>query len=139
MTNGTINTSLSAGATPYLAEYFGIDTKSEMLVVPMSLFLAGYGTGPIVWAPISEAYGRRTVFIPAFIIYTAFTLGCALASNWVMFLVFRFIVGFCAGCPFSVVTGIFSDIYGTKKERGYAIMLINAVRSFSSSGARLLT
>lgn len=129
MTNGTINTSISTGATPYLAAHFGIPRDSTLLVIPMSLFLAGYGFSPVFWAPLSEAYGRRTVILPAFCIYTLFTMASGLATSWGMFLGFRFIVGFCAGCPFSVMTGVFADIYQGKRERGYAIMLINAVRS----------
>ena len=136
MTNGTLNTSLTAGAVPYLAAHFALSSDSTLLVLPMSLFLAGYGLGPIVWAPISETYGRRTVLIPAFTVFTGLALGCALASSWKLFLAFRFIMGFCAGCPFAVTTGVFADVYAGKHERGYAIMLINTVSDISCGMAR---
>ncbi|KAL8628431.1 hypothetical protein Q9189_005840 [Teloschistes chrysophthalmus] len=62
VTNSTLGSSLPSGATEYLADYWNI-TNQAQLVLPISLFLVGYIFGPIVFAPLSETYGRRGVLL----------------------------------------------------------------------------
>lgn len=50
-----------------MMETFGFST--EVFTLTISLFVAGYCIGPILWAPLSEQYGRRPVFIVSFIGY----------------------------------------------------------------------
>src|SRR6266436_6334264 len=47
----------------------------EVGTLTISLFVAGYCVGPILWGPLSEQYGRRPIFIIAFFVYTASGLG----------------------------------------------------------------
>lgn len=56
-----------------------------------------------------------------FIVYTAFTLGCALAPNWPLFLVFRLLCGVMASAPIAVVGGLYADIYHDPRTRGRAM------------------
>ena len=65
----------------------------------------GYVVGPTVFGPLSEHYGRNWVMAAAFLIYTAMTLGCALAPNFAALVVFRLIAGIGASCPIAVVGG----------------------------------
>lgn len=80
--------------------------------------------GPIVFAPMSESLGRRPVFLASFAIYTAFTLGCALAPNWPAFLFFRFMLGCGAAAPQTVSGGLFCDIYPDLRPRGMAVTML---------------
>lgn len=80
--------------------------------------------GPIIFAPLSESWGRRPVFLVSFAIYTAFTLGCALAPNWPVFLFFRFMLGCGAAAPQTVSGGLFCDIYPDLRPRGMAMTML---------------
>lgn len=80
--------------------------------------------GPIIFAPMSESWGRRPVFLVSFTIYTAFTLGCALSPNWPAFLFFRFMLGCGAAVPQTVSGGLFCDIYADLRSRGMAVAML---------------
>lgn len=47
--------------------YFGF--SDEVATLTISLFVAGYCVGPILWAPLSEQFGRRPIFIWTFLVY----------------------------------------------------------------------
>ncbi|KAL9579242.1 MAG: hypothetical protein Q9203_006782 [Teloschistes exilis] len=65
VTNSTLGSSLPSGATEYLADYWNITSQAQ-LVLPISLFLVGYIFGPIVFAPLSETYGRRGILLVSY-------------------------------------------------------------------------
>ncbi|KAI4156042.1 MAG: hypothetical protein L6R39_001158 [Caloplaca ligustica] len=113
------------GATEYLAHYFDINSQAQ-LVLPISLFLVGYVFGPIVFAPLSETYGRRIVMVTTFVFFTIFTLACAVAPNWPFFLVFRLLSGITASSAIAVVGGLFADIYSDPIIRGRAMAFFMA-------------
>jgi MFS family permease len=46
------------------------DFSEEVGTLTISLFVAGYCVGPILWGPLSEQYGRRPIFLIAFLVYT---------------------------------------------------------------------
>jgi multidrug resistance protein len=118
--NSTIGSSLPSGAITFIASYWSIKNEQQ-LVLPISVFLIGYVVGPLVFGPLSESYGRRPIMLYTFILYTAFTLGCALAPNWPALLVFRLLCGVMASAPIAVVGGLYADIYQDPRTRGRAM------------------
>jgi multidrug resistance protein len=118
--NSTLGSSLPAGATKYISEYYHV-TNEQQLVLPISLFLVGYVFGPLVFGPLSEAYGRKIILLSTFVVFTAFTLACALSPNWPALLVFRLIVGTAASSPISIIGGLFADIHSDPRKRGRAM------------------
>lgn len=93
----------------------------------MSMYLLGYVLGPLVFCPLSEQYGRRTLMLATFFFYTAFTLGCALTPTWGGLLAFRILAGINASSPISVSGGIYADIYNDPVTRGRAMAVFTAV------------
>ncbi len=124
--NSTLGSSLPSGAIDYLADYFHVTSQAQ-LVLPISLFLVGYVFGPVVFAPLSETYGRRIILVTTFVFYTIFTLACALAPNWPFFLVFRLLCGITASSAIAIVGGLFADIYDDPITRGRAMAFFMAV------------
>lgn len=120
--NSTIGSSIAAGASTPTAEHFGV-TNQTQLVLPTSIYLVGYVLGPLFFSPLSETYGRKIIMISTFAIYTAFSLGCALAPSWAGLIVMRMLAGVGASTPISIIGGIYSDIWGTPKARGRAMAL----------------
>ena len=78
-------------------EEFGLGT--EVAILTISLFVAGYCVGPLVWGPLSEQVGRKPVFVWSFLVYTLFQVGSALAPNTGAVLAFRFLGGTFAAAP----------------------------------------
>ena len=99
---------------------FGFSIEVGTLTV--SLFVAGYCVGPLLWGPLSEVYGRRPILIVSFVIYTGFQIGCALSNNIASILIFRFLGGCFAASPLVLSGAMISDIWDPVT-RGNAISL----------------
>ena len=126
--NSTLGSALPSGAVTYIAAEFEIE-KEEELVLPISLFLIGYVCGPVICGPLSESYGRKVVLIVSFLLFMAFTLGCAVTPTFAGLLIFRFLVGVVASAPIAIVGGLLSDIHGDPKRRGIAMAVAMTVSS----------
>lgn len=127
--NSTIGSSLPSGAINFIAEYWSI-TSLQQLVLPTSIFSYGYVVGPLAFGPLSETYGRRPVMLYTSLVYCGFTLGCALAPYWPLFLVFHRICGGMASAPITVLGGLYDEIYHDPRTRGGAMAYFMAATTF---------
>ena len=107
--NATFASSSPSGALVGIAQHFQVSEEASGLVT--SLFLLGYCAGPLVFAPLSEFYGRRWVFYITFTAYLAFNFLCAFANNFPALLVGRFLTGTFASAPLSNSPGVLADIW----------------------------
>lgn len=80
-------------------------------ILGLSLFVIGLGIGPMLLGPLSEFYGRRPVYIVSYTAFTLLGLPVSFANNLAVFLVFRFLTGFCGSAFLSVAGGSVSDIF----------------------------
>ncbi|KAI0320373.1 major facilitator superfamily domain-containing protein [Amylostereum chailletii] len=118
--NATFASSAPSNMLPPMIEYFGFSLEVATLMI--SLFVAGYCVGPLIWAPASEQMGRRPVFLFTFFCYTGFQVGCALSKNTASILIFRLLGGIFAAAPLTNSGGLVSDIWDVKT-RGTAMVL----------------
>lgn len=107
--NSTFASSSPSGIVQDMEEYFGY--SQEVGILTISLFVAGYCVGPLLWGPLSETYGRRPIFIITFIVYTGFQVGCALSRNTASILIFRFLGGIFASAPLTNSGALLADIW----------------------------
>lgn len=63
--NSTMGSALPSGTVETIEKDFNV-RDSELLVLPVSIYLIGYILGPMVFAPLSESYGRKYVMIGMF-------------------------------------------------------------------------
>lgn len=126
--NSTIASSLPSGDSQQLQRHFNV-TAEEQLVLPNSIYLAGYVVGPFLFAPLSENYGRRYVFVGTFVLYTIFTMATCLAPNWAAFNVFRLLSGVFGCTPIAITGGLYADLYNNPIHRGRAVSWYLAVAS----------
>lgn len=120
--NSTFTSSAPSGVIPELEVEFGFGR--EVATLSLSIFVAGYCLGPLLWGPLSEQFGRKPVFILAMIIYTCFNIGCALSKNTASILVFRFLSGTFAASPLTNSGGVIADLWDAKT-RGIALSLFS--------------
>jgi MFS family permease len=92
--------------------------------------MIGLSLGPLTWGPLSEHIGRRNITLATHAGLTVFTMACALAPVWAVFLVFRFLSGYMGSCIIVVSTGILADIYGDPTTRGRAFSVISGITIF---------
>ncbi|KAL6155532.1 GTPase-activating protein [Exserohilum turcicum] len=121
----------SAIYTPGLMDVmrdFGVAQVPALL--GLTLYVAGYGLGPLIWSPMSEIpqIGRLWVYIGTLLVFVLFQIPTALAVNFGMLLAFRFLTGF-FGSP-ALATGGASivDMYRPQKQvYGLSVWGIGAV------------
>lgn len=108
--NATFASSSPSGALDGIATDLHVSTEAAGLVI--TLFLLGYCAGPLVFAPLSEFFGRRYIFYISFSLYLLFNFLCAFTPNFGGLLVGRFLTGTFASAPLSNAPGVLADIWG---------------------------
>lgn len=58
-----------------------LHTSPLVATLGVTTYVLGFAFGPLVWAPMSEAIGRRPVYLVSWFIFTIFQIPCALAKN----------------------------------------------------------
>ncbi|QRV73197.1 major facilitator superfamily transporter [Ceratobasidium sp. AG-Ba] len=91
-------------------------------ILGISLYVVGFGLGPLLWGPLSEMYGRRLIFLVSFLPFVLFHLGGALAHNVETLLITRFLAGAFGSSPLTNAGGTIADMF-TARERGLASAL----------------
>ncbi|KAG8985914.1 hypothetical protein FRB90_004367, partial [Tulasnella sp. 427] len=118
--NATFASSAPAGVLQPLIERFHL--SHILAVLTISLFIAGYCVGPLLWGPLTEQYGRKAILLFTFFVYTCFQVGGALARNTASVLVFRFLGGMFAASPLAASGAIIGDIWNADV-RGQAMSI----------------
>jgi len=120
--NATFASSSPSGCLRGIARHFDVSEEAAGLVI--TLFLLGYCAGPLVFAPMSEFYGRRWVFLVTFTCYNAFNFLCAFAPNFASLLIGRLLTGTFASAPLTNAPGVLADLWGPV-ERGNALAVFS--------------
>jgi multidrug resistance protein len=88
----------------------------------VSIYVLGYALGPLFVAPMSEVYGRLPVYHICNVMFTVWTIACAVAPNIGSLLAFRLFAGIAGSCPITIGGGSIADVF-SQKERGGAMAL----------------
>jgi multidrug resistance protein len=116
----------------YTTTYEGMNREfgSSRIVATLGLstFVFGLAVGPMVLGPLSEFYGRRPIYIFAYVGFTIWLIPCAVAQNIQTTLIARFFDGLCGSAFLSVAGGTVGDMF--TKETLQAPMLIYSASPF---------
>ena len=79
---------------PGVMKRFGVGQSKASLV--LSLYVLGYGVGPLLFSPLSEIprLGRNIPYIFSFALFVILCVPTALVDNYAGLLVLRFLTGF---------------------------------------------
>jgi MFS family permease len=69
----------STAGIPEISEELG--TTNLVAALGVTTYVLGFAFGPLVWAPMSEARGRRPVYLISWAVFTISQIPCALAKN----------------------------------------------------------
>ncbi|KAI0033240.1 MFS general substrate transporter [Vararia minispora EC-137] len=93
--------------------------SETVALLGISLYVLGFGAGPLVFASLSETFGRRRIFLGTFCIYVFMHLGGAFGHNSATILATRFLAGTFGASPLTNAGGAIADMYAPR-ERGIA-------------------
>ncbi|KAM3513487.1 hypothetical protein MY11210_002875 [Beauveria gryllotalpidicola] len=111
--------SMFAPGVPKLMREFKSDSK-ELAAFCVSVYILGFAAGPMLFAPLSELYGRTRIYHIANVGFIAFLIGCALAPTLNALIIFRFLSGVFGSCPVTNGGGSISDMI-LQQHRGAAM------------------
>ncbi|GAA5972660.1 hypothetical protein JCM11641_002963 [Rhodosporidiobolus odoratus] len=107
-----------------------LHTSKELAILGITLFTLTFGAAPLLLAPLSEVYGRNSIYLASAIVFALFFIPQALAQNIETVLVSRFISGIAGSTAVSLVGGTLADVW-RGSERGLPMALF----SFSAFGS----
>lgn len=112
----TISIPIYFPALTVLADYF--DTSLDMINLSATMYSIFQGLSPLFWATLSDAIGRRPVYLMCIICYIGANIGLALGrSYWVLFGL-RCLQAFGGASTVPLMGGVIGDITSRKNRGG---------------------
>ncbi|EXJ72707.1 uncharacterized protein A1O5_03854 [Cladophialophora psammophila CBS 110553] len=99
--------------------------SEEVSLLTITMFVIGFGVGPLAFAPLSELYGRKPVYVITMGLAVIFEIPCAVAQNIGTLLVCRLIDGIAFSAPMTLVGGTLADLW-KNEERGVPMAVFSA-------------
>lgn len=101
--------SVITAGVPQWEEEFNVNRETALLAI--TLFVMGFGIGPMMFAPLSEVVGRWPVYTGTLGFAVIFFIPQALAKNIETLLVTRLICGISMSAPMTLVGGSLADLW----------------------------
>jgi len=117
-----VSSAYTGGIDQILREF---GASQEVATLGVSLFVLGFAIGPLIWAPMSELFGRQVLFIGTYALLTAFNAGAAGSQNIQTLIILRFFAGSFGSSPLTNAGGVIADMFPAE-ERGLAMSLFAA-------------
>lgn len=118
---------------PRLADVFHSSVGWIGLAVPA--YLLPYGLATLVWGPLSDRFGRRTVILSSLLLFIAFTLATASARDIGLFLMWRIATGAGASGVVPISLTLIGDVVPFQR-RGLALgWLFGSIAGGTATGA----
>ncbi|RAH42902.1 MFS transporter [Aspergillus brunneoviolaceus CBS 621.78] len=120
-----IGSAIYSPGIPGVADEFGVSTVASTL--GLTLFVLGYGIGPMIWSPLSElpTVGRSPIYLFTLLVFVILNFGVLYAKNFGMLLAFRFLTGFIGSPALATGGASMGDIW-TPRARDYMIVVWGA-------------
>lgn len=116
-----LSSSMFAPGVPALMDEFHSDNQILASFV-VTIFVLGFATGPLIFAPLSELYGRTIVQHIGCIGFVIFFVACALSTSLNMLIGMCLLQGVFAAVPLTNGGAIVADMVRQEK-RGFAMAL----------------
>lgn len=93
----SLSTDMYLPALPLMAQEYGVDT--QIIANTLGAYFLGLALGQLLYGPLSDRYGRKPPLYFGLALYIIASLGCALAPNENILLIFRVLqaLGGCTG------------------------------------------
>jgi DHA1 family bicyclomycin/chloramphenicol resistance-like MFS transporter len=88
-----------------------LGVSSGTAALTLSVFIAGFALGPILFGPLSDNYGRRPILLVGCAMFACFGALAAFSRSLTALLVWRFLMGTGAGACQVIVIAIVRDLF----------------------------
>lgn len=122
--NRTFGTSVYTPAVFDIMDDFHVSRTAAL--VGLTVYTLGLGFGPIFSAPLSEAHGRKIVYMISSPIFMLFTLGAGFSKSFGSLVVCRFFAGMTGSPALAVGAGTNADIFPPKSRAVATSMFLAA-------------
>lgn len=131
-----------SGGVIQIVETFSV--SDEVVILGISLFVLGvshatfyfelkdtanvadqFALGPLLWAPLSELFGRQIIYFTTYGALTAFNAGAAGSQNIQTLIVLRFFAAAFGSSPLTNAGGVIADMFPAS-QRGLALSIFAA-------------
>ena len=109
--NTTAGIAIISQASPMAQEIAGVSAKTAAVLV--STIAIANGCGRFLWASLSDAIGRRTVFLVMFLVQSAVFYLLASAHDFTLLTVYSCIILLCYGGGFGTMPAFTADYFGS--------------------------
>lgn len=117
-----VSSAYTGGVRQILMQF---NVSQEVVTLGVSLYVLGFAVGPLLWAPLSELFGRQVLFLITYGALTAFSAGAAGAQNIQTLLILRFFAGAFGSSPLTNAGGSIADMFSAD-QRGLAMSVFAA-------------
>jgi MFS family permease len=127
--------SIFGSAADITAREYGV--SREIMSLGVALFVAGFATGPVIFAPMAELVGSAPVLAVALAGCAIFQIPLALAQSVATILVCRFLAGLFGSGGLAVGSGILADVF-VGPTRGVAVGISASCMNLASTIAPIV-
>ncbi len=107
--NVGLGSSIITGGLPNMQATLGVN--EEEINISVSVFVIGFGVGPLFLSPASELYGRKIIYLISMAGMCIFSIPEAVTSNYGVLIAFRLIAGILASAPMCNAAGTIADVW----------------------------
>lgn len=100
-------------------------SEEVIILASVTMFVLGFGFGPLVFAPFSEEIGRKPIYGGTLFLGLIFIIPCALAKNIGTLIICRLIDGLAFSAPMCLIGGSLADVWDGP-QRGVAMAIFSA-------------
>ena len=104
-----VTTDVYLPALPMLTRALGASMSAAQLT--MSALILAFGLGQMFWGPVADRVGRRPVLLTGLMLYTAASIGGALAGSIEALIVWRVLQGAAMAAAIVCARAIVRDLY----------------------------
>ncbi|KAI0002853.1 bicyclomycin resistance protein [Xylariaceae sp. FL0662B] len=116
------SSAFAPGVPQVMAEFKSNSLEIAAFVV--SVYVLGFAAGPMLFAPLSEIYGRVIIYHACNVGFVAFSVACALAPSLSSLIGFRFLAGLFGAAPIANGGGTIADMV-VQEHRGAAMAVFS--------------
>ncbi len=123
---------------PVIAIFFGISNSGITYALISSSALFGAIVGPVVFGPIADRFGRKTIYAIDLAILIIAAIGSSFSADPTQLIAWRFVLGIGVGGDYPVSATLMSE-YSNRKDRGKLVSSVFAMQGFGLLAGALTT
>lgn len=108
----SMGSAMFSASAPVVEELFHVG--STVGTLGTSLFVFGFASGPVIWGPLSELFGRKIVMVCSSFTYVCFCFATATSENIQSIMITRFFSGFLGAAPLVTAPAVMADMFGIR-------------------------